>query len=982
MIVGRDAEERVLRKVCRAAAAGAGGAVLVEGIAGIGKSALLAAVAADAPGLTPLWGRAPEEGDAPAYWPWRELARAGGWAIDWSDNGDRFGLYAHVADVARAAAQLSPLLILLDDLHAADDGTIHLTNYVSRALYDSPVAMVLASRPDGRLDLLAGRCVVVDLGPLQDDAAEQVLDRHARVPLDVRTRTAIKAVAEGSPLVLRELALSSSATAIPRGVRVSVEQRLAPLDPTARTLVEQASVLGRRFDVGTLAALAGRSEADLLAQIDVAVRSGLIDGDGGGRWFSHQIVRDVVYSSLGPVQRMTIHRTIGELAERNGNVLEAARNLLAAVPVVDAATAVDAAVRAAELAASTGSWPDQVWLLERMLSLLGDDLRGRLDVMLRLGAAQLRAGKVVAATKTFDGALNAATELGDETLAAVALLGRTERVETIPSVRDHIPALGEAIAAADRRGDAATAVQLLVRRSALRNVIEQGDRAHEDAREAVQRARMLHAPALLAAALEAQHQCHWRPGSLEQAVVVSTELARVADEAGDADLQFAAAMATLVDALRGGDLAGADNAIERCASIAASTRSPRHEFFTISRQATLAFARGSLAAGSRLIGRALEIGQQIEEPDSVQVYWGAQFLVLAELHAPDDLLAVATELKEMDPDSAELGLVIANFRAAAGDAVEQARVVRSLIARSALEESSRGRDLSLVCLAAIIAVAADDAVLARSVLPFLQPFAGQYVVNAGGVTFCGLVDHWIAELTVVDGRGDEALLPLRAAHDQYRAIGATFLQHRIDRLLSRLQHSHASRTPELAGPLPALLRPIGEEWEVGFRGDPSRVPDSRGLHHLHRLLSSPHSEIHAVDLVSPGASALLTSQAREALLDETAKHAYRKRLADLEIEAERALLRGQPDRAAAAAAEREQLIEELRRAAGLGGRDRQLPNDAERARVAVRKAISASLTRLAEHEPALAAHLRTSIRTGSRCSYEPDPTATVTWTLQ
>ena len=158
---------------------------------------------------------------------------------------------------------------------------------------------------------------------------------------------------------------------------------------------------------------------------------------------------------------MTIHRTIGELAERNGNLLEAARNLLAAVPVVDAATAVDAAERAAELAASTGSWPDQVWLLERMLSLLGDDLRGRLDVMLRLGAAQLRAGKVVAATKTFDGALNAATELGDETLAAVALLGRTERVETIPSVRDHIPALGEAIAAADRRGDAATALQLL-----------------------------------------------------------------------------------------------------------------------------------------------------------------------------------------------------------------------------------------------------------------------------------------------------------------------------------------------------------------------------------------------------------------------------------------------------------------------------------------------------------------------------------------
>ena len=127
---------------------------------------------------------------------------------------------------------------------------------------------------------------------------------------------------------------------------------------------------------------------------------------------------------------------------------------------------------------------------------------------------------------------------------------------------------------------------------------------------------------------------------------------------------------------------------------------------------------------------------------------------------------------------------------------------------------------------------------------------------------------------------------------------------------------------------------------------------------------------------------MVGSQVREALLDETAKRAYRARISALQREVADAEGDGDLDRAADAQHELDTLLDELRRAVGLGGRDRSVPDDAERARVAVRKALTAALTRLSEHDPTFAGHLQRSVRTGLRCSYQPDPVAAVDWTLR
>ena len=116
-----------------------------------------------------------------------------------------------------------------------------------------------------------------------------------------------------------------------------------------------------------------------------------------------------------------------------------------------------------------------------------------------------------------------------------------------------------------------------------------------------------------------------------------------------------------------------------------------------------------------------------------------------------------------------------------------------------------------------------------------------------------------------------------------------------------------------------------------------------------------------------------------ALLDATAKAAYRARLDELQGEAEEAERGNDPARAAKVRDERDFLVAELARAVGLGGRDRRAASHAERARLNVTRAIRSAMANLAHADPALGEHLSRTIHTGRYCSYTPDPRAPITW---
>lgn len=117
------------------------------------------------------------------------------------------------------------------------------------------------------------------------------------------------------------------------------------------------------------------------------------------------------------------------------------------------------------------------------------------------------------------------------------------------------------------------------------------------------------------------------------------------------------------------------------------------------------------------------------------------------------------------------------------------------------------------------------------------------------------------------------------------------------------------------------------------------------------------------------------------ILDPEAKAAYRRRLEELEDELLEAESWNDTGRVARAREERDFLAREVAAAVGLGGRNRRAASASERARISVTRAIRGALLRIREHSPALGRDLTASVKTGTFCSYNPDPRLPVTWRL-
>jgi hypothetical protein len=208
---------------------------------------------------------------------------------------------------------------------------------------------------------------------------------------------------------------------------------------------------------------------------------------------------------------------------------------------------------------------------------------------------------------------------------------------------------------------------------------------------------------------------------------------------------------------------------------------------------------------------------------------------------------------------------------------------------------------------------------------------------------------------------------------------------------ARLLYERAAQSQ--SPPVPAaLFRREGEFWTIAYAGGTCRLRDVKGLRYLAFLLGATGREVHALELAAAvdgldprraerPAEASLPAVGADALLDAHAKEAYRRRLQELEDDLRQARDWQDPERIARIEDEIEALTGELARAAGLGGRDRQLPSPAERARVSVTKAIRTAIRAIEKHHPALGAHLTASVRTGRHCCYAPPGETPPRWSL-
>jgi hypothetical protein len=443
----------------------------------------------------------------------------------------------------------------------------------------------------------------------------------------------------------------------------------------------------------------------------------------------------------------------------------------------------------------------------------------------------------------------------------------------------------------------------------------------------------------------------WAPGTAARRLAIAGEMADAAGD--DPELAFEAAFCRFTALLDLGDTAF-EVALRDMDRLAETSRLPRQRFFVTSRRATIAMLRGEYAAAWAHIEEADQLGAMIGHPDTVGVRM-TQLLVMG-LAQEGPAAAVRLEREfgtvapaEFSPEMRALAALVE------GRPEEAAAIVRS--AEPALARARfRWRALSALAFDVEIAVAAGARDLCERWYEVLLPYADEVVDIGGATAVMGPVSMFLGLTARVAGWSELAEAHLATALEMARRLGATPLATRIEALIG-------------AAPAPgAAFRREGSVWMLAYAGTTASIPDAKGLHDIAAMLALPGTDVPALRLLAGSAGAAFGS---DTVLDDAARAAYRKRLAELDDDLDLVTLDGDDDRVAALAAERGALVAELAAAVGLGGRSRRLGDPAERARTTVTARIRDALRKIDSQHPALGEHLRTSLVTGRMCRYEP-----------
>lgn len=187
----------------------------------------------------------------------------------------------------------------------------------------------------------------------------------------------------------------------------------------------------------------------------------------------------------------------------------------------------------------------------------------------------------------------------------------------------------------------------------------------------------------------------------------------------------------------------------------------------------------------------------------------------------------------------------------------------------------------------------------------------------------------------------------------------------------------------------AVFARDGDVWKAEWLGQSVHLRPMKGFEAIRYLLSRPGDAVPIVelgqimDLAFRGEVLLDSAYRGDAgpILDAEAKQEYRARLRELDRELDEAREFNDLGRVEELSRELEYLVGELRRAIGLGGRDRRISSASERTRIRVTNSIRAAIARIEQYRHGLGAHLRASIKTGAICSYRPDPGVNISWRL-
>ncbi|CAM3979719.1 BTAD domain-containing putative transcriptional regulator [Kibdelosporangium persicum] len=514
VLVGRDEEMAHLLDTASAVVrSGHLKLALISGEAGAGKTALASALRArlESDGWNVRWGGNLE--DLPS-----------GWADIVDPAVARFQRYqafrSHLAARGR-------LLVVLDDVHWADEETLTLLASVVTDPVDAPVLVVATFRTTEAPTSFLGRVARSEptriyLGGLAVSDVPAVV--HAAVGLDVDASTAevIHRRSNGNPFFVRELARLLAAdgdlSSVPAGVRDVVRYRLSQLPSDVQAVLRTASVVGNSFPLD----VAGSLDA-----AEVAVRQGFLTEVAAGQFeFSHALVRDSLYEDLSQSRRAQLHLEVGQIIERvRPDDVAALAHHFAMASDSRAGRYARAAAAEAEVRFAFGE-AARLW---RVALAGATDVREQLELTMGLVRALSFSGSLGEARALRSSALDLLASIDDPELTA-RVIASFDVPAIWPSHDD--PALAARVVAVTERvlpSVSAASRSRLLATIAMELRSSGGPRAVEAAVEAESLARSFDDPSMLAFALNARFmQSFSRAGLAPERVRIGSELVSLA----------------------------------------------------------------------------------------------------------------------------------------------------------------------------------------------------------------------------------------------------------------------------------------------------------------------------------------------------------------------------------------------------------------------------------------------------------------------
>src|SRR3954447_17339623 len=354
-VIGRLVELEQIRAALARAYAGQGGVIALVGEAGIGKTRLIAELIAHAEeqGVRVLVGRCYESEQVLPFGPWANALTAiqagelkGMPPVERADLGhltpelvgreieatqsspDVLKIFASVTSAIRIIAGSRPVLVVLEDIHWADEMSLRLLAFLGRRVRSIPVLVAVSARHD---ELAASPMLGRVLDELRRDhqlwshslsalSREQTFALvHTLAPSESSEGHIAKLgelawkVSTGNPFVVVETVRSrAQGVELADSVRELVTNRLDRLSDRAQLLTGIAAVIGREFEFELLGRASGLADRDLAVALEELVRRGVMHGVGERFDFTHDRIRDVAHAGLFAPRRRVIHRAVAD----------------------------------------------------------------------------------------------------------------------------------------------------------------------------------------------------------------------------------------------------------------------------------------------------------------------------------------------------------------------------------------------------------------------------------------------------------------------------------------------------------------------------------------------------------------------------------------------------------------------------------------------------------------------------------------------